>query len=368
MAKDYYGILGVAKGASEDEIKKAFRTIAHKHHPDKGGDEKKFKEASEAYTVLSDKKKRAQYDTFGQYHAGGAQGRQGGFSGPEGFDFSQFSQQFGGQGGFSFNGQEFDMGDIFGEFFGRNGGAAGHAQARGRDVSIDIELSFKESVFGVERRVLVSKLGACDTCGGSGAKEGSKMVSCKTCNGRGEIRETRSTFFGSFTTARACPTCHGRTQIPETPCAKCRGAGIAQRQEEIRIAVPAGVSDGEMVRMPGHGEAIQGGTAGDLYIKLHVRDDTRFAREGHNLVTVLPIKLTEALLGAARAVPTLEGEASVIVPAGVAHGAIIRVRGMGVPYGRGNRGDLLVRIEIELPKKLSKTAHELVEKLKQEGL
>ncbi len=353
--RDYYDILGVPKTASEEDIKKAFRKLAQKFHPDKkGGDEKKFKEASEAYAVLSDKKKRAEYDTYGKTFAGG--GPQGGFNG---FDFSNFAQ-----GGFQGNFQEFDLGDIFGEFFG--GGGAG--RQRGRDISIDIELPFREAVFGTERRVLIGKMGVCDACGGNGAKKGSKLVLCTTCNGKGEIRESRNTFFGNFTSSRACPRCFGRGQMPETSCDVCRGAGIAKREEEIRVVVPAGVSDGEMIRMPGRGEVAQGGGAGDLYVKLHVKADKAFTREGNNLLTSLHIKLTDALLGRDYRIATLDGEVSVAVPAGVAHGEMIRIHGHGVPHGRGTRGDLLVRIEIEFPKKLSRATRDLIEKLRGEGL
>ena len=244
--RDYYEILGVSRTASEDEIKSAFRKLAQKFHPDKkGGDEAKFKEASEAYTVLSDKKRRAEYDTYGKTFAGGGAGGPG----FQGFDFSNF-QGFNGQGGV-----EFDLGDIFGEFFG----GQTRARARGRDISIDIELSFRESIFGADRRGLLAKQSSCTTCGGSGAKKGSKLVSCAACNGKGDIRETRNSFFGTFTTARACPRCHGRGQIPETPCDVCRGEGVARREEEVRVVVPAGVADGEMIRMPGMGEAVAGG-------------------------------------------------------------------------------------------------------------
>jgi len=367
MSKDYYDILGVKKGATEEEIKKAFRKLAQKYHPDKtGGDDKKFKEVSEAYAVLSDKKKRAQYDQFGSYTAG--QGQGGGAGGFEGFDFSQFQNGFGGgfQGGnFSFNGQEFDIGDMFGEFFGGNG--RGKVR-RGRDVSIDIELSFRESVFGAERRVLISKIGVCEECSGSGAKPGTKTKQCATCNGKGEIRETRNTFFGSFTSARSCPTCSGRGTVPETPCPLCHGEGVRKREEEIQITVPAGVENGEMIRMPGRGEASPGAPAGDLYVKLHIKQDARFMREGNNLATVLSVKLTDALLGAHYKLHTLDGEEKLSIPAGIAHGEVIRVRGKGVPYGRGSRGDMLVRIEIELPKKLSRSARTLVEELKKEGV
>jgi len=367
--------LGVSKNASEDEIKKAFRTLAHKYHPDKKtGDEKKFKEVSEAYSVLSDKKKRAEYDTYGKTFAGhSTSSGQGGFGGFEGFDFSHFSagggSSFGGQnGGFNFNGQnvEFDLGDIFGEFFG--GQAGGRTQERGRDVSIDIELSFKESIFGADRRVLVSKVGVCEACEGSGAKKGSKMITCTTCNGKGDIRETRNSIFGAVTTARVCPACHGIGKTPEVACSTCHGQGVHKRQEEIHIQVPAGVSNGEMIRMPGRGEAASGGGTGDLYIKLHVKPDTAFTREGSTLITSLAIKLTDALLGGTYHVRTLDGEEDISVPAGVTHGEMIRIKGKGVPTGRSGRGDLLVRIDIQFPKKVSKGARDLIEKLRSEGL
>ncbi|MBI2612695.1 molecular chaperone DnaJ [Candidatus Kaiserbacteria bacterium] len=352
--KDYYSILGVTKAASEDEIKSAFRKLAHKYHPDKkGGDEKKFKEVSEAYAVLSDKKRRAEYDTYGRTFAGG--GPQGGFGG---FDFSNF-QGFG-------NGQpfEFDLGDVFGEFFG-----GGPTRARrGRDISIDIELTFREAIFGTERRVLIAKQSVCTVCEGSGAKKGSKLVPCTSCNGKGDIRETRSSFFGTFTTTRSCPRCHGKGQVPEHSCEVCRGEGVTKREEEIRVVVPAGVENGEMIRMPRLGEAVAGGAAGDLYVKIHVREDRTFAREGNNLITILPVKLTDALLGSEYRINTLDGEESLTVPAGVTHGEMLRIRGRGVPLGRGARGDLLVRIDIEFPKKLSKGARDLIEKLRKEGL
>jgi len=355
MAKDYYQVLGVEKGASEDDIKKAFRKLAQKYHPDKkGGDEVKFKEASEAYAVLSDKKRRAEYDMYGKTFAGG--GPQGGFGG---FDFGNFQGFSGGQ---QF---EFDLGDIFGEFFG-GGGFQGGAR-RGRDISIDIELSFSEAVFGAERTVLIAKVGECETCSGTGAKPGSAMRTCSACNGKGEVRETRNSLFGTFSTRMPCPRCHGKGQIPETPCESCRGEGVLRKQEEVRIAVPAGVSDGEMIRMPGRGEAVSGGGAGDLYVKLHVKPDSRFNREGNNIVMSLPVKLSDALLGGEYRIQMLDGETMVSVPAGATHGEVVRVRGRGVPYGR-SRGDLLVRIDIQFPKKLSTEARKLVEKLRREGL
>lgn len=357
--KDYYTILGVGKSASEDDIKKAFRTLAHKYHPDKkGGDEAKFKEVSEAYAVLSDKKKRAEYDAYGKTFSGGGAGGFGGF------DFSNFAQGFGGFQGFQ-NGEgvEFDLGDMFGEFFG----GGGRRTKRGRDISIDIEIPFRDSIFGTERRVLISKVSACVSCDGSGAKKGTKMKSCGTCNGKGQVHESRSTFFGSFTSARQCPTCHGRGQNPELPCSSCGGAGVAKREEEIHVTVPAGAEHGEMIRMPGRGEAAPGVPAGDLYVKLHVRPDKNFTREGASLITTLSIKVTDALLGGDYTLTTLDGDTTVSIPVGVTHGELIRVRGKGVPTGRG-RGDLLVRVHIEFPKKLSKEARDLVEELRKQGI
>lgn len=356
--KDYYQILGVEKTATDEEIKKAFRSLAHKYHPDKkGGDEARFKEVSEAYAVLSDKKKRAEYDAYGRTFTGGGAGP--GFAG---FDFSNFQGSEGFQNG---QGVEFDLGDIFGDFFGGSGG--GRAR-RGRDISMDIELSFHDAIFGTERRVLISKLALCDVCDGSGAKKGTAMAQCAACNGKGQVRESRNTFFGTFSSTRVCPTCKGKGEIPKEPCSACRGEGVIKRQEEVQIVIPAGIENGEMIRMPGRGEAMQGGASGDLYIKVHVKTDKLFTRDGNNLITALSVKLSDALLGGEYRIKTLDGETTLNVPVGVAQGEMLRVRGKGVPHGRGSRGDLLVRIDIEFPKRLSKAAREAVEKLRAEGL
>ena len=359
--KDYYQILGIAKGASEEDIKKAFRVLAHKYHPDKkGGDEAKFKEASEAYAVLSDQKKRAQYDQYGAYTGGN------GGQGFNGFDFSNFAQGFQGFDGFA-NGQgvEFDLGDIFGEMFG---GSGGRRAKRGRDISMDIEIPFRDAIFGTERRVLITKMSLCDTCEGSGAKKGMGTVSCVACNGKGQVREARNTFFGSVSTTRTCPTCKGRGEVPKEKCAACAGEGTLRKQEEVHVVVPSGVENGEMIRMPGRGEALPGGSAGDLYVKIHVKADKLFTRDTNNLVTSLSIKLSDALLGGNHTIQTLDGDTKLAIPQGVAQGEVLRVRGRGVPYGRGNRGDLLVRLDIEFPKKLSRAAKEAVEKLREEGI
>lgn len=347
--KDYYSILGVPKSATEDDIKKAFRKLAHKYHPDKkGGDEAKFKEVSEAYAVLSDKRKRTEYDMYGRtFNERGA-----------GSDFSGF------QGFEGFNGAEFDFGDIFSEFFG----GRGSRERRGRDISIDLEVTFKDAVFGTERRVLITKTAACSTCSGNGAKPGTKSDSCSTCNGKGTIRDTRSTFLGTFSATRECHQCGGKGTIPKEVCRACAGRGVAKEQDEVKITVPAGVRDGEMIRLPQRGEAIPGGTPGDLYVKLHVKEDARFSREGNVLSTTLAVKLTDALLGATYNLETLDGHTSVTIPSGVSHGEVLKIKGQGALLPNGARGDLIVRITITLPHKLSRKAKEIVESLRDEGL
>lgn len=351
--KDYYEILGVKKDASAADIKKAFRTLAQKYHPDKKtGDETKFKEASEAYAVLGDKNKRAEYDAYGRTFAGG--GPKGGF---EGFDFSQFQQGYGG-------GVEFDLGDIFSEVFG---GRRSQTR-RGRDISMDVELDFKDAAFGVDRTVLLNKTSVCKTCDGSGAKNKSDSKTCSTCNGRGTVRETRRSMLGTFTSARECSDCQGTGKIPKDACKECGGRGVFRQQEEIKLSIPAGIDNGEMIRLPGRGEAIRGGESGDLYIKIHVRPHKNFVRNGTDLRMSLNVKLTDALLGGLYTIPTLEKEIELKIPAGITHGEVLRVPHKGIPRENGSRGDLLVTVHIGLPKKLSRNAKKLVEQLKEEGI
>jgi len=349
--KDYYEVLGVDKKASKDDIKKAFHKLAHKYHPDKSsGDADKFKELSEAYSILSDDKKRAEYDSYGQTFGG-----QGG-AGFGGFDFSQFQDAFNG-------GMGFDMGDIFGDFFGGAGGAR-----RGRDISIDLEISFRDSVFGTKRSVLLAKVGECDTCHGSGAKPGTSLETCKTCNGAGRVHETTNSVFGQINMQRQCRTCHGAGKVPKEKCATCQGQGVYRKQEEVEIVVPAGIEGGEMIRLTHAGEAVQNGPSGDLYIKIHVTPDRRYKKEGSNIVSDLSVKLSDALLGAEYQVETLDGIETVTVPAGVTHGETLSIKGKGIPSSRGKRGDFVVKVKINLPQKLSKTAKGLIEKLKEEGI
>ncbi|MBU6321270.1 MAG: J domain-containing protein [Patescibacteria group bacterium] len=363
MAKDYYSTLGVDKKASTDDIKKAFRKLAQKYHPDKGGDEAKFKEVTEAYAVLGDDKKRREYDAYGQAFPGG--GPSAGASGFGGFDFSGFQQA-----GSGFGGADFDIGDIFGDLFGGRGGARGR-EPRGRDISIDLEIPFKDAVFGTKRTVLLARVSTCELCGGNGAAPGTELETCKTCNGSGRVHETRRSILGEFTSVRVCGTCEGSGKVPKEKCLECKGHGVRRREVEIGITVPAGIEDGEMIRLPGQGEAVKAGQAGDLYVKVHVAPHKVFHREGANLVMTLPVKLTDALLGASVSIETLEGKTlEVKVPAMKRAEELLRVRGRGVPVDSSGstRGDLIIRLEAALPHKLSHKAKQAVEQLREEGL
>jgi len=360
--KDYYKILGVEKSASQDEVKKAFRKLAHKYHPDKGtGNEAKFKEASEAYAVLSDEGKRQQYDTYGSAGPSmGGNGGGGGFNAQDfgGFDFSGFQ-----------NGQGFDFGDIFGDIFGGGGGGRRAQQKRGRDISIDIEVDFKDAIFGTTRKIHVSKTSVCSDCGGKGAAKGTETVVCSACNGKGQVQETRNTFFGQFASARTCDACHGEGYVPKTKCGTCKGAGVVHKQEELTIEVPPGMENGEMIRYTGKGEAVKGGMAGDLYVKVHVKKHAMFRKEGTNLLADITIKLSDAILGADYPLETLDGNLSVKIPEGIQSGEVLRIKGRGVPYGRGNvRGDIYLTIRINIPKKLSRESRKAIEALQKEGL
>jgi molecular chaperone DnaJ len=357
--KDYYEALGVDKKATKDEIKKAFHKMAHKYHPDKNaGDDARFKEVNEAYQVLSDDSKRAQYDQFGS-----------GFDGTQGFNQGQ------GFGGFDFsgfaNGQGFDMGDIndiFSDFFAGGMGGGRTKTNRGRDISTEITIPLVEAVFGTERKILLTKQSTCDTCKGSGGKLGTSMETCTLCNGKGQIHETKRSFLGSFSTVRVCDHCGGVGKMPKEKCAPCRGTGVIKKQEEISVQIPAGIQNGEMVRLSGMGEAIPHGASGDLYIKINVASHPVFRREGNDLVTDLNLKLTDALLGKVYPLETLDGKIEVKIPEGVSPGEILRVKGRGVPSNRGKRGDILIKVTLKLPHKLTRKSRELIEELKKEGI
>jgi len=366
MNKDYYNILGVNKSASKDEIKKAFYKLAQKYHPDKkGGNETKFKQANEAYQVLSDDAKRSKYDQFGSADAQGFGGSQSGF---EGFDFSQGFGDFSTRGGSAFSGDFGNLNDIFSDFFGGGMGGGRQESRRGRDISTEIQISFEDSVFGTTRKILITKTSNCLTCNGSGAKVGSKMEICKHCNGQGKIRESKRTIFGNIASTKICEVCLGTGEVPKEICDKCKGKGVLRREEEVSIVIPSGIRDGEMVRMTGYGEAISRGTTGDLYIKINVVPHPVFKREGHDLIMNLNLKLSDALLGIKYPIQTLDGEIEVTIPEGVTINEILRVRGKGVPYSKNKRGDLLIKLNIKLPSKLSRKERELIEELKKEGI
>jgi molecular chaperone DnaJ len=360
MPKNYYETLGVNKNASKEEIKKAFRKLAHTHHPDKNkGDDKKFKELNEAYQVLSDDQKRSRYDQFGSADGPMGGGHYGG-------------QQQGGFGGFDFSGaQGFDMGDlgdIFGDFFGGGMRRGNKNTKRGRDIQTEIGLTFPESVFGVNRKISIKKQSTCDVCNGTGAGVGSKMDTCKDCKGQGQIQEIRRSILGSFSTTRVCDTCLGNGKVPSVKCSNCRGAGVHTKQSEIELSIPAGIDNGEMLKVTGKGEDVAGGQSGDLYIKIRVKTHSVYKRDGLNLTMDLSIRLTDALLGTVYNLKTLEGDnLEVKIPEGINHNELLRVRGKGVPSSRG-RGDIILRIQIKMPTKLSRKEREIIEELKKEGI
>lgn len=361
MSKDYYKTLGVDKNASKDEIKKAFYKLAAKHHPDKGGDESKFKEVNEAYQILSDEKKRKEYDMYGENFQGAGAGAGNGFGG------------FGGFGGF----QDFqnanidfdDLGDIFGEMFGGFGGFGGAREKRGRDLSMDIEIKFAESIFGTERKVIVNKTSKCNTCTGTGGDTKAGKETCVKCNGKGKVHEVRRTIMGQIQTVRNCDQCDGVGQTFKSKCGDCKGLGVKHGRSEISVSIPAGIENGEMIKIAEMGEAIRGGVSGDMYVKIYVEKDKDWKRDGMDLLTTHKIKLTDAILGFKHTINGIDGPIEIETTEGVQVGEIVRVSNRGVPGSRkGQRGDVLIHLQIELPKKLNKQAKELVNKLKEEGL
>ena len=346
MAKDYYEILGVKKSASQEEVKKAYRKLAHQHHPDKkGGDEKKFKEINEAYQILGDDQKRAQYDQFGSAAFG-----QGGGPPPD-WDFSGF-EGFSGRGGFG----GADLGDIFEDLFGGLGGfsrSRRRGARRGSDISISLDVSFRESVFGGARSVLLDKTSLCDVCRGSGAEPGSHLKKCDTCQGTGTVRESRRSILGSFTSLAECSKCHGKGEVPEHSCKHCRGQGVLKKQENINIQIPAGIRDGEAIKLTGMGEAPPAGG---------------FGREGVDILADLHLPVSRMLLGGEEIIETLDGKVSVKIPELSKAGDILRLRQKGVVKERGGRGDFLIRLFPKLPRKLSNEARRLLSDLEKEGL
>ena len=369
--KDYYETLGVQKNASQEEIKKAFYKLAAKSHPDKkGGDEAKFKEYNEAYQILSDDKKRKEYDMYGQTFNQGFSGGQNnsGASGFGGFDFSGF-QDFQ-QNDFQNMNFEFeDLGNIFGDFFG--GGFANQSrQKRGRDMSLELDITFSESIFGTERNVLINKISKCQTCSATGMKSGSKMETCGKCSGKGKIHDVKKTIFGAIQSVQMCTECEGKGQVATDKCLDCRGAGIKNKKEDIKINIPTGINNGEVIRMSGMGEAVKDGKSGDLYVKIIVTSHKMWFREGQNLIMTQNLKLSDALLGAEYNISTLEGEMKINIPAGSHMTDVLRIKNKGVPNSQNKnlRGDILIKLNIQMPKKLSHKAENLIKELREEGV
>ncbi|USR91146.1 molecular chaperone DnaJ [Phormidium yuhuli AB48] len=352
MAADYYDLLGVSRTADKDEIKRAFRRLARKYHPDvnkEEGAEERFKEINRAYEVLSDPEKRGRYDRFGEAGVG---------SGVPGAGFSDFSDI---PGGFA---------DIFETFFGgfNNTGQTRRRSgpARGDDLRLDLKLDFREAVFGGEKEIRISHLETCGTCGGTGAKPGTRPKTCGTCNGSGQVRRATRTPFGSFTQVSVCPTCNGTGQVIEDQCSTCSGKGQLQVAKKLKITIPAGVDNGTRLRVQSEGDAgKRNGPPGDLYVYLFVNDDSEFKRDGINILSDINISYLQAILGCKIPVNTVDGEVEVTIPAGTQPGRVITLEERGVPR-LGNpvsRGDHLLTIHVDIPTKVNAEERELLEKL-----
>ena len=372
MSKDYYNTLGISKGAGDEEIKKAYRKLAHKYHPDKKeGDEAKFKEINEAYQVLSDKQKRAQYDQFGSSFdqaGGGAQG----FGG---FDFSGFSNS-GGPGGikFEFGGDGGGFEDIFSSAFGGGGRTAAGGKQKGADISVDVEISLEDASTGVEKEIEVYISSVCPRCNGSGTEPGSKIITCKTCNGTGQIRKERRTILGTFAQVDMCDDCYGEGTKPEKNCKQCGGDGRVRANKTIKVKIPAGISNEQTIRLSGQGEVgmrpSQGKSVpGDLYITVYIKQHLLFERKGDDIYYRLNINFSQAALGDNVEIPTLSGKVKLKIPSGIQSGKIIKLRNKGVSHLQGwGKGDMFVVVQIKTPEKLSQKQKQLLDKMREEGL
>ena len=358
MAKNYYDILGVEKTASASDIKSAYRSLSKKWHPDKHkGDksaESKFKEINEAYEVLGNEKRKKQYDTFGS--AGGPGGSSGGQGGFGGFDFSGFQQ--GDMGGFS---------DIFESFFGgQGGGQRGRSQNRGDDLQIRITIEMADVLSGAQKTISLQKYNTCEDCKGSGSDGGAK-VTCDECKGTGQVVKTAQSIFGTIQQSMVCQKCHGEGSVPEKPCKKCNAEGRIQQKTQITIDVPAGIEDGQTLRLTGQGNAgAHGAPAGDLFVIVQVMPDKRFTRDGNDVRSSVTIPVIDAILGCDIPIETLHGKVTLTVPAGTQPRQVMRVKGKGLPQLSSSRvGDHFVTVIVEVPKKLSKKERKLMEEWKE---
>jgi len=361
VPQNLYTILGVERGASKEDIKRAYRKLSKEHHPDRHkGDkaaEQRFKEINEAYEVLSDDKKRAMYDQFGSTGNAGSRGASGGGSGPfGGFNFSGFNAED--LGGF---------GDLFESFFGGGGGARrGRRDQRGRDLQIEIEVTFKDVVEGVDRSLQLDRQRPCEKCGGSGAEEGTKQTTCAECGGTGEVTRTTQSFFGALRQSSVCSTCGGVGKTNEHPCRACGGDGRVRSRGTVTIHIPAGMQDGQTLRVRGEGEAgVKGASIGDLYVTVRVHADARFERDGDDIRSIVSIPVTSALLGAEISVATVRESVTLKIPAGTQPGQVFRLKGKGMPVLNTSRfGDHYVTVNVEIPTRLSRAEQKLVEEWK----
>jgi len=365
--KDYYSILGVSKNASKDDIKKAYRNLAHKHHPDKGGDAQKFKELNEAYQILGDENKKAQYDRFGTSFNDNSSGySQGG--GPFGFDFSQgFSESYDSD-NYGFDGFE----DIFESFFGGQRGAGSEShKKKGSDIILQADISFEEAALGVKKEFSVFLFDRCVKCSGTGAEEKSKMVKCKNCGGRGKTEKTHRIFpFGTIQRTSRCDACSGKGEIPEKVCPDCHGEGRKKEKRTMPIDIPAGIDNGQTIKIDGKGEAgLKNSPSGDLYLKIKVLPHKFFERKGFDVYLSQEVSFTQAVFGDKIEIPTLYGNLSLTVPSGIESGKMMKIAGKGTgKINSSGRGDMFVRIKIVTPKNVSKKAKKLLEELKEEGI
>lgn len=361
--KDYYAILGVNKTASEDEIKKAFRRLAHQHHPDKGGDPAKFKDVNEAYQILGDKQKRQTYDQFGDaaFNGGGGYGA-GGFGGFGGFPGGGFG---------NINVDDLgDLGDVLGEMFGfSSGGPRTSRKARGADIQTTIDVEFKEAVFGATKSVNLINQVKCGDCGGSGAEKGTELKTCAECDGQGRVTRAQRTMFGTFQTASTCPTCKGQGKIPEKQCKACQGLGVTRGEGKVEFNIPPGIENNSLLKVIGRGNtAPHGGEAGDLYIRVRVKPHAYFHRDGHDIISEVTIPFSVMALGGDIEIETIDGKERVLVNQGSNAGTVLTIKNKGVPYRGETRGNHRVTIQPSIPKKLSREQKKLLQQIQEEGL
>ncbi len=370
MPEDYYNILGVEKNASQEDIKRAFHKLAHKYHPDKGGDEKKFKEINEAYQVLSDKSKREQYDQFGRVFENG-QGGSYGSAGENPFgSWAWGNRPQGGEDGVEFDFG--DIGDIFEDFFGGGGRKTTKKDTRkGKDIQVDIEIPLEKTLKEFTETISIKKYATCHRCQGDGGEPETKIKECFSCRGTGQVQQVKKTILGSYTTLATCPECKGEGTIPEKPCNVCRGEGRVKEEETIGIHIPAGIDSNQVIKVEGKGEAgKKGGKAGNLFVRIFVKKHSTFERRGDDLFSEVAISFSQATLGDEIEIKSLEGTDILLqVPAGTESGKVLRISGKGIPHFNGyGKGSLYIELRIKTPKKLSKEQKELLEKLKKEGI